>query len=175
MRSQATYAAVVLLLTGSWVSAQEAAPPPKPAGEVWIPSGGDPAGHVVDPSEVPPPRPQPLPPAMSVPASGTKPDPSASSKGAGLLQTLRAVRLKDGEAQVLVEGVPRTLRPGDTIGTDVVRRIDDTRLVLARPQSRGGKGGEATLTVSFGPSGTPRVRIYTMQDPTTSDDRPAVK
>ena len=57
----------------------------------------------------------------------------------------------------------RTVRPGDVIGTDVVRSIEPGRILLART---GPDGQEATVVVSFDDAGRGRVRVLFGSDPT---------
>jgi hypothetical protein len=84
-----------------------------------------------------------------------------SSVDAGALKNLQPVNLRDGEAQVRLDGVVRTVREGDALGTDVVRSVESNRLVLARSE---GSGRESTVIVTFDAQGTSRVRVYSTQD-----------
>ncbi len=95
-----------------------------------------------------------------------RPAPSAPSKASGTLETLKPLSMKEGEAQVLVDGVEQTIRPGSLIGKDVVKSVDPGQMVLLRPASAGYPGGEATVVVTFGEKGTSNVRVYWTKDPT---------
>jgi hypothetical protein len=114
---------------------------------------------------LPPPRTGPrspsLPETVDAKGSAELASPSQSSVGAGVLKDLRALRLKEGEAQVRIGTQVRTLRPGDRIGTDVVRRIEDTQIVLSRPE---GNGAESRVVIDFDGAGVARVRIFMTQD-----------
>jgi hypothetical protein len=109
------------------------------------------------------------PPAPIARAGGPTLDPSRNSVGAGGLGGLRALTLADGEARVSFEGTERTIRVGDALGTDVVRRIEEGRIVLLRPADS--KAGEATVVVSFDATGRARVRVYSTLDPTRTVPR----
>lgn len=92
-----------------------------------------------------------------------KPRPSASPHS-GPLKGLRAVSLKEGEARVALGGSERVLRPGDAIGTDVVKSIEPGRMVLARTTP---ELGEALVIVTFDAQGRPRVRVFATRDPSS--------
>jgi hypothetical protein len=110
---------------------------------------------------------QPL--TQIVPVKDPTSDAKRSSTQAGALRDMKAVRVREGEARVQLGGAARTLRAGDAIGTDVVRRVDDDRIVLARPES---SGAESTVIVTFDAQGKARVRVYTTQDPTAPNAPP---
>ena len=113
----------------------------------------------------------PTPPAHQAPSEPVAvpagPARSGDSADAGSLKGIRLVSAGEEEAVVVVSGRTLTLRPGDTIGSDVVRRIAPDRLVLFRPAPAGGRGGEATVVVQFDGSGRGRVRVYSTRDRTT--------
>jgi hypothetical protein len=91
--------------------------------------------------------------------------PPASAKTSPYL-SLRAVSLADGEARVQTADGALTLRPGDLLGTDVVRAVDTGVIVLDRKAAPGAKGGDARVVVRFDGQGKPSVRIYHTEDPT---------
>jgi hypothetical protein len=99
-----------------------------------------------------PARPEPAPPAVASSAAG--------------LGDVRLVKMSLGEARLLVAGAEQALRPGDRLGSDVVRAVGDGVLVLDRPAVPGQPGGEATVVVRFDASGQPTVRVYHALDPT---------
>lgn len=81
------------------------------------------------------------------------------------LLRLRALETKAGEAVVELDRQRLTLKPGDRVGTDVVRVADEGLLVLDRPAVAGHSEGAATVVVRFDPMGRPRVRIMYEQAP----------
>ena len=100
--------------------------------------------------------------ARDVLIPGRAPDHSRPSANAGTLKNLEALSLRDGEARVRLDGIDYTLRPGDTIAGDVVRRVEATRIVLARPE---GDKREAIVIVTFDGQGRARVRVFGTLDP----------
>ena len=86
--------------------------------------------------------------------------------------SLRAVSVTDGEARVQTADGALTLRPGDRLGTDVVRAVDTGVIVLDRKAAPGAKGGDARVVVRFDGQGKPAVRIYYTEDPTRVEPRP---
>jgi hypothetical protein len=80
---------------------------------------------------------------------------SASGEIAGL----RALSLREGSAVVTLAGAQRPIRPGDRIGSARVKAIGSDRIILEE-DGPGGTGDAATLVVTFGPGGVPRVRTY---------------
>jgi hypothetical protein len=79
------------------------------------------------------------------------------------LAGLRFVATESGAVRVSLDGKERTLRPGDAIGGDTVRRVDGRRLVLSRPE---GEGRERTVLVRFGDDGRAKVAVVS----TTADE-----
>jgi hypothetical protein len=63
-----------------------------------------------------------------------------------VLTGVRAITLAEGEARLLIDGVERVVRPGDSVGADVVKSIAPGRMVLGR---RAGTASEATVIVTF--------------------------
>lgn len=110
---------------------------------------------------IPPKFPSPETVKKSVPVSGAVPDPSRSSANAGLLRSATAIAIREGEAQLQLSDGVRTLHVGDTIGGDVVRRVEADRLVLARPAGT----HEDIVVVTFDAARHARVRVYATQDP----------
>lgn len=87
--------------------------------------------------------------------------------------TLRALSTKEGEAQLQTPEGPRTLHPGDRLGTDVVKAVGEGLLVLFRPATPGQPGSDATVVMRFDAAGQPSVRIYHSEDPTRPEPRQA--
>lgn len=100
---------------------------------------------------------------VRAPRDVSTPTPSARTS---LYLSLRAVSLADGEARVQTADGALTLRPGDLLGTDIVRAVDTGVIVLDRKAAPGAKGGDARVVVRFDGQGKPSVRIYHMEDPT---------
>lgn len=89
------------------------------------------------------------------------PDGRTPGTAAGDLDGLRATALKEGEAQVQLAGVSRRVRVGDLLGSGTVRAIGTDRIVLEKAFSvAGGTPSRATVVVTFGPGGVPRVRTF---------------
>lgn len=84
---------------------------------------------------------------------------------------MRALSTKEGEARLQTGDGPRTLRPGDRLGADVVKAVDEGLLVLFRPAAPGRPGGDATVVMRFDAAGQPSVRIYHTEDPTRAEPR----
>jgi len=93
------------------------------------------------------------------------PSPARDSAETSALKGVQALAVTAGQARLRLAAGERTVRPGDLIGTDVLRRIEPGRLVLARAQK---DGGEATVVVTFDDAGRGRVRVYYGSDPTAS-------
>lgn len=65
---------------------------------------------------------------------------------APVLTGVRALTMAEGEARLLIDGVERVVRPGDSVGADVVKSIAPGRLVMSR---LAGTASEATVIVTF--------------------------
>lgn len=79
----------------------------------------------------------------------------------GELAGLRAVSLREGSAVIALAGATRPVRPGERIGSALVKAIGADRVVLEMPDGSGEPGTKAaTLVVTFGPGGEARVRTY---------------
>jgi hypothetical protein len=75
------------------------------------------------------------------------------------LDGLRAVALREGSADVSLDGVARKVEVGDVLGSATVLAIGANRIVLERPFSvPGGVPSRATVIVTFGKGGVPRER-----------------
>ena len=109
--------------------------------------------------------------ARGVAVAGPPPDHSRPSANAGSLKSLEAVSLRDGEARVRLDGVERTLRAGDKIAGDVVRRIESHRMILARSE---GDDREGIVIVTFDGKGRARVLVFTTVD-SSPMDAPSVR
>jgi hypothetical protein len=105
--------------------------------------------------------PEALPPALTGRTARGRltPDVPAAGAAAGELDGLRAVSLREGAAEVSLDGVLRKVKVGDPLGSGTVRAIGADRIVLERPFSvPGGTPSRATVIVTFGKGGVPRVR-----------------
>lgn len=98
---------------------------------------------------------------VAIPGPGRKAP--RDSADAGSLKGIRAVSIASGEARVIVGGGERRLRPGDALGSDVVREIGDGRIVLKRAEAG---GAEALVIVSFDAQGGSRVLVLSSRDKT---------
>jgi hypothetical protein len=170
MRSKATFTAMA---TATWLLVSASARAQAPEEHVFEREGAAPESaapehmpKLAEPSDPPPQLPLV---EDGVPVPGGAPDLSKSSSKAGSLRNLRLVQLREGEAEVTLIGARQTLRPGDAIGEDVVRRVDTARIVLGRPEAG---GAEATVLVTFDAKGQARVRIYTTRDSTALEAPP---
>jgi hypothetical protein len=80
-------------------------------------------------------------------------------KAAGELDGLRAVALREGSADVSLDGVARQIKVGDALGSGTVLAIGANRIVLERPFAvPGGTPSRATVIVTFGKGGLPQQR-----------------
>jgi hypothetical protein len=129
-----------------------------PGGSTGGPAGGEAAQFSMEqPKAVPAPQTP-----RDVDEPGAPPDLTRPSANAGALRSLVRVRLIDGEARVRLDGAERTIRVGDSVAGDIVRRIEGGRIILARPE---GDGREATVIVTFDAQGRARVRVFSTVDP----------
>jgi hypothetical protein len=95
------------------------------------------------------------------PAAGRPPQ----TKAAPPAPNLRALATAEGEAHLIVDGAPRTVRPGDQVGSDVVKSISPGRMVLVRPASR--TRSEALVIVTFDAKGLGQSVVLWTKDPAT--------
>jgi hypothetical protein len=95
--------------------------------------------------------------------AGPGPARGRDSAGTSALKGVQAREIKSGQARLALASGLRTVRPGDLIGTDVVRSIEPGRILLTRSSPN---GGEATVVVSFDDAGRGRVRVLFASDPT---------
>jgi hypothetical protein len=84
----------------------------------------------------------------------------------GPLKGVRALSSQAGEMRLLFPDGERTVRPGDRLGTDVVRTIGEGLMVLDRGAIPSVAGGGAVVVVRFDAAGQPRMRVYHVEDPT---------
>jgi hypothetical protein len=98
------------------------------------------------------------------------PSGSRDSTDAASLKGIQAIETRPGQARLRLSVGERTVRPGDRIGADVVRRIEPGRILLTRAQK---DGGEATVVVTFDEGGRGRIRVYYGSDPAAAP--PAVR
>jgi hypothetical protein len=90
-----------------------------------------------------------------------KPSPETAS-----LLRIKAIAVGNKEARVLVDGIARILRVGDSLGTDTVKDIGENLLVLVRAESAGRANGDGSIVVRFDALGQPEVRAYWTRDST---------
>ena len=105
--------------------------------------------------------PEPLPPVLTgrTVRSGMTRDARPPGEAPGEFDGLRAVALRDGSADLSLNGVAQKVKVGDRLGSGTVRAIGADRIVLERPFSvPGGTPSRATVVVTFGKGGVPRVR-----------------
>jgi hypothetical protein len=140
-RSLAAVAAMPLLLCAS-AAGQEPSPTPAPSLQ---PERIVPSPPAVDRT----PRP------VLVPG---RPAPGRDSAGAGRLKGWRALSLGEGEGRVLIEGVSRKVKTGESIASHLVKAVGPGRIVLEDA------GGLAIIT--FDASGAAHVRLVLTADPT---------
>lgn len=133
---------------------------PRKAGVVTRP-GGSPTGAGTVMAVPSPPPLDNAPRAATV--AGPGPSRDRDSAGTSALRGVQAREVKSGQARLVLATGLRTIRPGDVIGSDVVRSIEPGRILLART---GPDGKEATVVVSFDEAGRGRVRVYFGSDPT---------
>ena len=153
MERYASLLGVLAALSGglAWAEtetpARKAAPP--------APSAATPAAQPVLITPTPAPV-DPTPKLVRIPGPppGTSPQ---DAKGAAT-PVLRAVSLREGEGRLLVGGTERTVRPGDTLGRDVVKAVAPGRMVLSR-LATGGRPA-ALVVVDFDSAGRSRTRVY---------------
>ena len=96
-----------------------------------------------------------------------RPATGRDSADAGRWKGARAVKISAGQAEVrLGDGASLQLRPGDTVGTDTVERIEPGRILLARRGADAAGSGPklATVVVTFDEAGLGRARVYWLQD-----------
>lgn len=115
-------------------------------------------------------QPEVTPPPQGPLAARSARPPSRPGTGAapieGALKGARALPSPPGTLRLLFPDGERTLRPGDRLGSDVVRTAADGLLVLDRPPIASRTGGGATVVVRFDAGGQPRMRVYHVEDPT---------
>lgn len=80
------------------------------------------------------------------------------------LQRATPVAVQEGEATLLIDGSPLSLRPGSVVGTDVVKSVGSDRVILVRGATAANPGGSATVVLSFDRQGRARVRVYSVSD-----------
>jgi hypothetical protein len=105
--------------------------------------------------------PEVLPPVLTgrTVRGGVMPETPPVGAAAGELRGLRAGTLREGAADLSLDGVVRKIKVGDALGSGTVRAIGADRIVIERPFSvPGGTPSRATVIVTFGKTGLPRVR-----------------
>jgi hypothetical protein len=151
-------------LCAAWSVTAIAATPPETEGSgqkvtILPPDAGTESGG--GEMALPRPRPTAVPERVPVREAGPAPDIRRASADAGALKNLVLVRIEAGAAQVTLAGASRTLREGDTIAGDVVRRVDAERIVLDR--------AGATVIVTFDSARRAVVRVYSLAGHTASE------
>jgi len=141
-----------------------------------------PTSHAVQPGTQPTPAPtaEPTPPPvrqspttrLTVPVRIAAP--SAASREAGVLVRARVLRVDDAQASLVIQGMEHVIKVGDVVGTDIVKSISTGRIVLRRPASSGGAGGESLVILQFDPTGRTQVLVVASRD-TTSKSPGTVK
>ena len=106
-------------------------------------------------------HPSPLPPSSpSGPVrAGLAGGARATAPPGGELSGLRAVTLREGTAVISLDGVTRSVRPGDALGSATVKAVGSNRIVLER-HGPSAAGTPAIVVIRFGPGGEARVRTY---------------
>jgi hypothetical protein len=97
-------------------------------------------------------------------------DSRVAGEAAGL-QEAKVVALAEGEATLLVGGVPLHLRAGSPAGSDIVKSIGSDRIVLVRGATAMNPTGSATVVLTFDAQGHSRVRVYRLSDPAAATPR----
>jgi hypothetical protein len=87
-----------------------------------------------------------------------RPAEGRDSVGAGRLKGWRAVTLAEGEGRVVIDGVARSVKTGESIGGYVVKAVGPGRVVL--------EDAAALAIVTFDAGGVARVRLVFTSDPT---------
>ena len=133
----------------------------RPNQETILTRPGAPASQAQGQVAVPSPPPaDPSPREITVPGAGG--GRGRDSAAAGALKGVRARDVRSGQARLVLATGERTIRPGDIVGTDVVRSVEPGCITLGRPLP---EGGEALVVVRFDESGSGRVRILYENDP----------
>jgi hypothetical protein len=86
-------------------------------------------------------------------------DLTRDSAYAGVLKGIRLLSSRGGAARVLLQAGERTVRAGDVIGSDVVKRVEASRIVLTRPAGPD-ELGEGKVIVTFDKRGRGRVHVF---------------
>ncbi len=89
------------------------------------------------------------------------------------LGDLKTLKVGDGEALVVIEGVQQTIRPGMRTKLGLVESVSPQRLVLLRTAAEDPKKGDTRVIVDLLGGGRNRVRIYASRDWTVERPRPA--
>lgn len=97
-------------------------------------------------------------------AAAPAPEPASGAVVRDVLAGVRALSMKEGEARLRLASGERTVRPGDAIGSDVVRSVDPGQIVLERGAKRA-DAGAATVVLKFDEQGRGQVRVYFLKDP----------
>ena len=131
---------------------------------------GQPEDWTFKPYTPPAPAPDLTPKAAAVPRVASSGRDSGDASG---LKGVQAVSIKEGEARLRLAAGERTVRPGDTIGPDLVKTVTPGQIVLLRTASAENREGTGTVVVRFDAAGHGRVRVYYEKD--TSNPPPALR
>lgn len=156
-RSVATAAAAALLsLAGAVAGAQETIP---------VPPEGLPAETAL---------PSPPPSDRSVhPSLGSRRPGPTDTPYAGRLKGWTALALKEGEGRLVIDGVARQVKRGQTVEGYVVKAVGPGRVVLEGAASGpGGATGPVLAVITFDAQGRSRVRLVFESDPTAALSAP---
>jgi hypothetical protein len=161
-----TWLVVLAVLGAGGARADSPTPSPSPADPQTIGTvvgGGGPEGGGVS-MRTPPERvPDTAPRAISVPDVW---DPNRDAKDSGPWKGVRILTIAQGQARVSLPSGERVLRPGDVVGSDVVKSVDAQRIVLTRGATAQRPDGDALVVISVDAQGRSRVRVYSAANPT---------
>jgi hypothetical protein len=83
----------------------------------------------------------------------------AAAPPGGELSGLRAVTLREGSGVISLDGVTRSVRPGDALRSATVKSVGADRIVLER-SAPSSAGAPTIVVIRFGPDGEARGRTY---------------
>ncbi len=114
--------------------------------------------------------PAPGPTAGYGPAEFTRPADARSQQARreqGALAEATLIAIEGDAARLRLPEGERTLRAGDTLGEDVVKRVGGRQIVLRRPARPGHAGGDARIVADFDAAGRARVNVIWSGNPGT--------
>ncbi len=95
----------------------------------------------------------------------TAPEPEQAQVEQGPLYAALLLAVEGDTARVRTAEGERALKPGDTVGRDVVKSVRDRQIVLRRAAQPGHPGGDALVVVDFDAAGKARVRVIWSLNP----------